>query len=57
METQIRLLSVEGQPTKTVLAQTCVGVIFIHSMYGTSFALFCFPSKTGFGSLFEKHCT
>jgi hypothetical protein len=24
----IRLLSVEGQPTKAVLAQTCMGVFF-----------------------------
>jgi len=28
----IRLLSVEGQPTKAVLAQTCMGIFFIRSV-------------------------
>jgi hypothetical protein len=34
----IRLLSVEGHPTKAVLTQTCMVVFFIHSMSGTIFA-------------------
>jgi hypothetical protein len=33
----ILLLSVEGQPTTVVLAQTCMGVFFIRSVYDTIF--------------------
>jgi hypothetical protein len=33
----IRLLSVEGQTTNIVLAQTCMGVFFIRSVSGTIF--------------------
>jgi hypothetical protein len=40
----IRLISVEGQPTKTVLAQTCMGVLFIRSVSDTIFAIIFFPT-------------
>jgi hypothetical protein len=36
----IRLLSVEGQPTGAVLAQTCMGVFFIRLVFDIIFALF-----------------
>jgi hypothetical protein len=39
----IRLLSVEGQPTKVVLAQTCMGVFFIRSVSDTIFARLFLP--------------
>jgi hypothetical protein len=43
-----RLLSVEGQPTKVVLAQTCMGVFFIPSMFDTIFEmLFLFKTACG----------
>jgi hypothetical protein len=32
-----------GQPTKAVLAQTCMGVFFIHSVSDTSFAILFLP--------------
>jgi hypothetical protein len=35
------LLCVEGQPTKAVLAQTCMGVFFIHLLSDTIFAMHC----------------
>jgi hypothetical protein len=35
----MRLLSVEGQPAKTVLAQTCVGVFSIRSVSDTNFVI------------------
>jgi hypothetical protein len=35
----IRVLSADGQPTRTVLAQTCVGVFFIRSVSDTIFAV------------------
>jgi hypothetical protein len=37
----IRILSVEGQPTKAALAQTCMGVLFIRSVSYTIFAILC----------------
>jgi hypothetical protein len=60
----IRLLSVEGQPTKEVLAQTCVGVVFIRSVSDTISVMLllqkppangCRPPVVG-GPQFEKHC-
>jgi hypothetical protein len=36
---RIHLLSGEGQWTKAVLIQTCMGVVFIHSMCDTIFAM------------------
>jgi hypothetical protein len=39
----IRLLSVDGQPTKAVLAQICVGVFFIYSVSDTIFAMSFLP--------------
>jgi hypothetical protein len=35
----IRLLSVDGQPIKADLAQTCVGVFFIRAVSDTIFAM------------------
>jgi hypothetical protein len=35
----IRLLSADGQPTRTVLVQTCVGVFFVRSVSDTIFAV------------------
>jgi hypothetical protein len=35
----IRPFSVEGQPTKAVIEQTCMGVFFIHSVCDTTFAI------------------
>jgi hypothetical protein len=51
---RIHLLSVEDQPTKALLAQTCVGVFFIHSVSDT---IFCdaIYSKTACGPHFTKH--
>jgi hypothetical protein len=40
-----RLLSVEGQPTKAGLAQTCMGVFFIRSVSDTIFAMFFLPKR------------
>jgi hypothetical protein len=39
----IRLLSVEGQPTKAVLAQPCMGVFFVRSVSDTIFAMIFLP--------------
>jgi hypothetical protein len=39
----IRLLSVEGQPTKAVLAQTCMGVFFIRYVSDTIFSINLLP--------------
>jgi hypothetical protein len=57
----IRLVSVEGQPTKAVLAQTFMGVFFIRSVSDTIFAM-PFFSNTGHdhmakgrGPQFEEH--
>jgi hypothetical protein len=41
----IRLLSVEGQPTKAVLAQIYVGVFFIRSVFDSSFAVPFLPKQ------------
>jgi hypothetical protein len=64
----IRLIYVEGRLTKAVLAQTCMGVIFISSMSNTIFTMF-FSSEIAAdhlanrrgppvvrGPQFEKHC-
>jgi hypothetical protein len=50
----IRLLSVQGQSTKVVLAQTCVGAFFIRSVSDTIFAVL-FSSETACGPRSEKH--
>jgi len=61
-EELIRLLSVEGQPTKAVLAQTCMGVFFIRSVSDTIFAMLFLPKPPAdhlanrCGPQFEKHC-
>jgi hypothetical protein len=39
----IRLLSIGGQPTKAVLAQTCMGVFFVRLVSGTIFEMPFFP--------------
>jgi len=39
----IRLISVEGQQTKAVLAQTCMGVFFIRSVSDIIFAMLFLP--------------
>jgi hypothetical protein len=39
----MRLLSVEGQPPKKILSQTCVDVFFICSMSDTIFAIVFLP--------------
>jgi hypothetical protein len=45
---RIRLLTVEGQQTKAVLAQTCMGVFFIRSVPDTIFVvLFSYESACG----------
>jgi hypothetical protein len=51
----IFLLSVEGQPTKAVLAQTCMAVFLIRSVSDTILAMF-FSSETAYGPQFDKHC-
>jgi hypothetical protein len=43
----IRLVSVEDQPTKPVLAQTYVGVSLIHSVSDTIFAILLLPKPPG----------
>jgi hypothetical protein len=40
---RIYLLSVEGQPTKAVLVQTCMGVFFIRSVSDTIIAMLFLP--------------
>jgi hypothetical protein len=42
-EKLIRLLSVEGQLTKAVLAQTCMAVFFVRSVSDTIFAILYLP--------------
>jgi hypothetical protein len=60
------LISVEGQPTKAVLAQTCMGVFIIRSVYNIIFAFFSSETVTDHlenrcgtpvvrGPQFEKH--
>jgi hypothetical protein len=41
----IGLISVEGQPTKAVLAQICMGVVFIQ-VSDTSFVMIFLPKQT-----------
>jgi hypothetical protein len=41
----IRLIYVEGRLTKAVLAQTCMGIIFISSMSNTIFTMFFLPKQ------------
>jgi hypothetical protein len=43
MERTDSLLSVEGQPTKTVLAKTRMGVFFIRLVSDTIFAILSLP--------------
>jgi hypothetical protein len=57
----ICLLSVEGQPIKAVLAQTCMGVFSIRSVSDTTFATLFLPKlpadrsgPPGCGPQFEK---
>jgi hypothetical protein len=40
---RIRVLSIEGQPTRAVLAQTCMAVYFIRSVSDTIFAMLLIP--------------
>jgi hypothetical protein len=62
---QIRVLSVEGQPSKAVLAQTCTGVVFIPSVSDTTFAMLFLPKTNAdsgvppvvLGTQFEKQCS
>jgi hypothetical protein len=42
---RIRLLSAGGQPTKAVLAQTCMGAFLTRSVSDTIFALFFFRDR------------
>jgi hypothetical protein len=48
-----KLLSVEGQPTRPVSAQTCLGVFFIRSVSDTIFAV-AFSSETLVDRLAER---
>jgi hypothetical protein len=56
----IRLLSVDDQPTKAVLAQTCTGEFSIHSVHDAILFMFFFPKApadrlaNGRGPQFEK---
>jgi hypothetical protein len=47
MKKLIRLLSAEGQPKKTVFAQTRMGVFFIRSMYDKFLQCFFFRNRRG----------
>jgi hypothetical protein len=55
----IRLLSVEGQPTKAVSAQTCMGVFFIRAVSDTIFAMLFLRIRRGPPAVrrlqFERH--
>jgi hypothetical protein len=56
------LLSVEGQPTKAVLAQTCMSVFFICSVPDTIFEMLFFKLPADHlencrGLQFKKHCS
>jgi hypothetical protein len=53
----IRLPSVEGQPTKSVLSQTRIGVFFIRYASDTTFAMLFLlkPPASRRGPQFEKH--
>jgi hypothetical protein len=51
----IRLLSVEGQPTEAVLAQTCEGVFFFRSVSDTIFAMPFLPKPPADSRWSEKH--
>jgi hypothetical protein len=55
--TRIRILSVEGQPTNAVLAQTCMGVLFIRSVSDIIFAMLFLlkPPTDRRGPLLDKH--
>jgi hypothetical protein len=58
----IRLLSAEGQPTRAVLAQTRVGVLFIRSVSDTILFLPKPPADhrrppVVRGPQFQEHCT
>jgi hypothetical protein len=63
-EKLIRLLSVEGQPIKAVLAQTCMGVFFVRLVSDTIFAIPYLPKARTDHHWppmarclhFEKHC-
>jgi hypothetical protein len=43
----IRLLSVEGQPTKAVSAQSCNAVFFIRAVSDTIFAMLFLRNRSG----------
>jgi hypothetical protein len=57
MEELIRLLYVESQSTKAVLAQTCMGVFFIRSVFDTMYATLLLPKPPADrrGPQFEKY--
>jgi hypothetical protein len=44
---EIILLSVQGQPTKAVLSQTCMDVFFIRSVFYKFFAMLFFRNSHG----------
>jgi hypothetical protein len=56
---RIRLLFVEGQLTKVVLEQTCMGIFFINSVSDTISTILLLPIPSGDrrGPQFEKHCS
>jgi hypothetical protein len=43
---RIRLLSIQGQPTKAILSQTCMGAFFIRSVSDIIFALLFLLKQT-----------
>jgi hypothetical protein len=53
----IRLLCVEGQPTKAVLTLTCMGVSFIRSLFDITFIMLFLPKLPADrrGPQFDKH--